>query len=137
MGKTSVAVHLANLNAPQSSSFWLQAGEPFTISCRLIPADAESVLEQLPPLLVEDAVVVVDSATGLTNATRTVMVLADRVLPQADRVVAAFATANSGRVHWGHSAGIHKLLQEAIAIRKGKPWARSSQAIQGSGESVR
>ncbi|MFZ9752449.1 MAG: hypothetical protein ACO3B3_02685 [Cyanobium sp.] len=44
---------------------------------RVIPADADCVLEQLPPLLAEDAVVVVDSATGLTNATRTVMVLAD------------------------------------------------------------
>ena len=82
---------------------------------RVIPADAESVLEQLPPLLVEDAVVVVDSATGLTNATRTVMVLADRVLPQADRVVAAFATANSGRVHWqGCLKDDHEVL-EAIA----------------------
>jgi hypothetical protein len=29
--------------------------------------------------------------------------------------------ANGGRVHWGDSAGVHKLLEEAFALRKGQP----------------
>jgi len=29
--------------------------------------------------------------------------------------------ANGGRTHWGDSAGVHKLLEEAFAVRKGQP----------------
>jgi chromosome partitioning protein len=46
-----LAVHLADLDPQQTSSVWLQAAEGFVIPCSTIPADADSVLEQLPPLL--------------------------------------------------------------------------------------
>jgi hypothetical protein len=29
--------------------------------------------------------------------------------------------ANGGRTHWGDSAGVHKLLEEAFTVRKGQP----------------
>jgi hypothetical protein len=29
--------------------------------------------------------------------------------------------ANGGRTHWGDSAGVHKLLEEDFAVRKGQP----------------
>ena len=29
--------------------------------------------------------------------------------------------ANGGRTHWGDSAGVHRILEEAFAVKKGKP----------------
>ena len=63
-------VHLADLDPQQTSSVWLQAAEGFAIPCSAIPADADSVLEQLPPLLEGGAVVVVDGPAGLSDAAR-------------------------------------------------------------------
>ena len=73
-------VHLADLDPQQTSSFWLQAAEQFTIPCSVIPANADSALEQLPPLVEGGQVVVVDGPAGLSDATRAVMLLADVVL---------------------------------------------------------
>lgn len=73
-------VHLADLDPQQTSSFWLQAAEQFTIPCSVIPADADSALEQLPRLVEGGQVVVVDGPAGLSDATRAVMLLADVVL---------------------------------------------------------
>ena len=74
------AVHLADLDPQQTSSVWLAAADGLAIPCSPVPADADSVLEQLPPLLEGGRVVVVDGPAGLSDATRAVMLLADLVL---------------------------------------------------------
>jgi cellulose biosynthesis protein BcsQ len=71
------AVHLADLDPQQSSSFWLQAAEEFTVPCTVVPADAGAALDQLPALAAGCDVLIVDGPAGLSDATRAVMLVAD------------------------------------------------------------
>ena len=77
--KSTTTVQLADLDLQQTSIVWLAAADGFSIPCRAIPSDSDSVLVQLPPLLEGGAVLVVDGPAGLCGATRAVM-LADVVL---------------------------------------------------------
>lgn len=105
------AVHLADLDPQQTSSFWLQAAEPFTIPCSVIPADADSALEQLPLLLEGGGVVVVDGPAGLSDATRAVMLLADLVLTPVQPAGADLRSA----------VDVLRLVGQARRIRGGLP----------------
>jgi len=49
--KSTTTVHLADLDLQQTSIVWLAAADGFSIPCRAIPSDSDSVLVQLPPLL--------------------------------------------------------------------------------------
>lgn len=64
------SVHLADLDPQQTGSFWLQAGDQFTIPCTVIPADADAALEQLPPLAAAADGLVVDHGAPPANAQR-------------------------------------------------------------------
>jgi len=105
------AVHLADLDPQQTSSFWLQAAEGFAIPCSVVPADADSALEQLPPLLEAGAVVVVDGPAGLSDATRAVMLLADLVLTPVQPAGADLRSA----------VDVLRLVAQARRIRGGAP----------------
>jgi chromosome partitioning protein len=105
------AVHLADLDPQQTSSFWLQAAEQFTIPCSVIPADADSALEQLPLLLEGGGVVVVDGPAGLSDATRAVMLLADLVLTPVQPAGADLRSA----------VDVLRLVAQARRIRGGPP----------------
>jgi chromosome partitioning protein len=108
-------VHLADLDPQQTSSFWLQAAEQFTIPCSVVPADADSALEQLPPMLEGGAVVVVvvvvDGPAGLSDTTRAVMLLADVVLTPVQPAGADLRSAVDAL----------RLLAQARRIRGGLP----------------
>lgn len=44
------------------------------------------------------------------------------LIPQYAKLCEAMHTlANGGRTHWGDAIGVHKLLEEAFAVRKGQP----------------
>lgn len=105
------AVHLADLDPQQTSSFWLQAAEQFAIPCSVVPADADSALEQLPPLLEGDAVLVVDGPAGLSDATRAVMLLADLVLTPVQPAGADLRSA----------VDVLRVVAQARRIRGGPP----------------
>lgn len=106
------AVHLADLDPQQTSSFWLQAAEQIAIPCSVVPADADSVLEQLPLLLEESGVVVVvDGPAGLSDATRAVMLLADLVLTPVQPAGADLRSA----------VDVLRLVAQARRIRGGPP----------------
>jgi chromosome partitioning protein len=107
------AVHLADLDPQQTSSFWLQAAEQFTIPCSVVPADADSALEQLPPLLEGAGVVVVDGPAGLSDATRAVMLLADVVLTPVQPAGADLRSA----------VDVLRVVAQARRIRGGPPHA--------------
>ena len=49
--KSTTTVHLADLDLQQTSIVWLAAADGFSIPCRAIPSDSDSVLVQLPPLV--------------------------------------------------------------------------------------
>jgi len=104
-------VHLADLDPQQTSSFWLQAAEQFTIPCSVIPANADSALEQLPTLLEGEQVVVVDGPAGLSDATRAVMLLADLVLTPVQPAGADLRSAVDAL----------RLVTQARRIRDGQP----------------
>ena len=118
------AVHLADLDPQQTSSFWLQAAEQFTIPCSVIPADADAALEQLPPLLEGADAVVVDGPAGLSDATRAVMLLADLVLTPVQPAGADLRSA----------VDVLRLVSQARRIRGGPPDAAVflNRATKGS-----
>ena len=105
------AVHLADLDPQQTSSVWLQAAEGFAIPSSTVPADSDSVLEQLPPLLEGGRVVVVDGPAGLSDATRAVMLLADLVLTPVQPAGADLRSA----------VDVLRLISQARRIRGGLP----------------
>lgn len=107
------AVHLADLDPQQTSSVWLSAADGFAIDCSAVPADADSVLEQLPPLLEGGRVVVVDGPAGLSDATRAVMLLADLVLCPVQPAGADLRSA----------VDVLRLVGQARRIRGGAPAA--------------
>jgi chromosome partitioning protein len=107
-GKT---VHLADLDPQQSSSFWLQAADLFTIPFSVVPADADAVLEQLPGLAKGCDVLVIDGPAGLSDATRAVMLLADLVLSPVQPSGADLRSA----------VDVLRLISQARRIRGGLP----------------
>ena len=107
-GKT---VHLADLDPQQSSSFWLQAADEFTIPFTIISADADAALEELPPLNETSDVLVVDGPAGLSDATRAVMLLADLVLTPVQPAGADLRSA----------LDVLRLVTQARRIRGGMP----------------
>lgn len=105
------SVHLADLDPQQSSSFWLQAAEAFSIPFSVIPADADAALEQLPALAGGCDVLVVDGPAGLSDATRAVMLLADLVLSPVQPAGADLRSA----------VDVLRLISQARRIRSGPP----------------
>lgn len=107
-GKT---VHLADLDPQQSSSFWLQAADQFSIPFTVIPPDADAALDQLPTLADGIEALVVDGPAGLSDATRAVMLLADLVLTPVQPAGADLRSA----------VDVLRLVGQARRIRDGLP----------------
>lgn len=107
------SVHLVDLDPQQSSSFWLQAAEEFSIPFTVVPADADAVLEQLPPLAAAADALVVDGPAGLSDATRAVMLLADLVVVPVQPAGADLRSAVDAL----------RLITQARRIRGGAPEA--------------
>jgi chromosome partitioning protein len=107
------AVHLADLDPQQSSSFWLQAADEFTVPCTVVPADAGAALDQLPALADGCDVLVVDGPAGLSDATRAVMLLADLVLTPVQPAGADLRSA----------VDVLRLVNQARRVRGGLPGA--------------
>ena len=118
------AVHLADLDPQQTSSFWLQAADQFTIPHTVIPADADAALEQLPPLVEWVDVLVVDGPAGLSDPARAVMLLADVVLTPVQPAGADLRSAVDAL----------RLVSQARRIRGGLPDAAVflNRATKGS-----
>lgn len=104
-------MHLADLDPQQTSGTWLAAADGFAITCSTIPADADSVLEQLPALAATADVLVVDGPAGLSDATRAVMLLADLVLTPVQPAGADLRSA----------VDVLRLVNQARRIRGGSP----------------
>ncbi len=107
------SVHLADLDPQQSSSFWLQAAEAFSIPFTVVPPDADAALELLPSLAAGCEVLVVDGPAGLSDATRAVMLLSDRVLTPVQPAGADLRSAVDAL----------RLVSQARRIRGGPPAA--------------
>ena len=105
------AVHLADMDPQQTGSFWIQAADQFAIPCSVVTADADSALEQLPPLAAACDVLVVDGPAGLSDATRAVMLLADLVLTPVQPAGADLRSAVDAL----------RLIAQARRIRGGPP----------------
>jgi chromosome partitioning protein len=118
------AVHLADLDPQQTSSFWLQAADQFSIPYTVVPADADAALEQLPPLLAGVDVLVVDGPAGLSDPARAVMLLADVVLTPVQPAGADLRSAVDAL----------RLVSQARRIRGGLPDAAVflNRATKGS-----
>ena len=107
------AVHLADLDPQQSSSFWLQAADAFTIPFTVLPPDADAALDRLPVLAADCDVLVVDGPAGLSDATRAVMLLADLVLTPVQPAGADLRSA----------VDVLRLVTQARRVRNGPPAA--------------
>lgn len=118
------AVHLADLDPQQTSSFWLQAADQFSIPYTVVPADADAALEQLPPLVEGVDVLVVDGPAGLSDPARAVMLLADVVLTPVQPAGADLRSAVDAL----------RLVSQARRIRGGLPDAAVflNRATKGS-----
>lgn len=118
------AVHLADLDPQQTSSFWLQAADQFSIPYTVVPADADAALEQLPPLVEGVDVLVVDGPAGLSDPARAVMLLADVVLTPVQPAGADLRSAVDAL----------RLVSQARRIRGGLPAAAVflNRATKGS-----
>lgn len=118
------AVHLADLDPQQTSSFWLQAADQFSIPYTVVPADADAALEQLPPLEEGVDVLVVDGPAGLSDPARAVMLLADVVLTPVQPAGADLRSAVDAL----------RLVSQARRIRGGPPDAAVflNRATKGS-----
>ncbi len=122
VGKTTLAVHLAvwwqeqdssvalvDADAQGASSTWLQEASPQTPRFRLQTPD--DILDRVPALRRDFAVVVIDGPAGLSEVTRAILLVSDlALLPCGPSVLDLRAVGDAIRV-----------LEQAQRIRQGAP----------------
>jgi len=121
--KQGKSVHLVDLDPQGTSSFWLQASD-LAIPHTFLAADSDVVLEQLPVIANAHDIVVVDGPAGLSDATRTVLLLADLAIIPVQPSGADVRSA----------VDAVRLVHQARRIRGGKPDAKVfiSRATRGT-----
>jgi len=122
VGKSTVAVHLAawlaergmsvalvDADAQNSSSTWLQEASPATAIYRL--ASPDEILEQIPKLSRQFEALVIDGPAGLSEVTRSILLVADlTLLPCGPSTLDLRAAREAIRV-----------VKQAQSIRHGAP----------------
>lgn len=124
VGKSTIAVHLAvwlkeqggtvalvDSDTQESSSVWLREAEPELRIYRL--QAKEDLLDQVPKLAAEFDHVVIDGPGGLSEATRTILLLADLTLLPCGPSVLDLRAAN----------GSIEVVHQVQRIRGGPPKA--------------